>query len=229
MRSSRGERAAPRGARHAGLGLQLDGRWEAEAASQPAEWRRRRQRSGVDPPVPTRPEGPGLTPALALLRRRHLLPHGPRSGKVDAPGGPSRRAHLLPCAPAPPPPRPPIPYARAAQSPIGYPVYPRPLLHRYCGHWCPNESSAPRAAHSPSPITPPSPPWALASAALARTAAASHHPPPSPSPPAPSPPPPLPSRPPHCQRLRPQRPRPRPRHPPPRPRRRRPARRPRRL
>ena len=161
MRSSRGERAAPRGARHAGLGLQLDGRWEAEAASQPAEWRRRRQRSGVDPPVPTRPEGPGLTPALALLRRRHLLPHGPRSGKVDAPGGPSRRAHLLPCAPAPPPPRPPIPYARAAQSPIGYPVYPRPLLHRYCGHWCPNESSAPRAAHSPSPITPPSPPWAL--------------------------------------------------------------------
>ena len=161
MRSSRGERAAPRGARHAGLGLQLDGRWEAEAASQPAEWRRRRQRSGVDAPAPTRPEGPGLTPALALLRRRHLLPHGPRSSKIDAPGGPSRRAHLLPCAPAPPPPRPSIPYALAAQSPIGYPVYLRPLLHRYCGHWCPNESSAPRAAHSPSPITPPSPPWAL--------------------------------------------------------------------
>lgn len=161
MRSSRGERAAPRGARHAGLGLQLDGRWEAEAASQPAEWRRRRQGSGVDAPAPTRPEGPGLTPALALLRRRHLRPHGPRSSKIDAPGGPSRRAHLLPCAPAPPPPRPPIPYARAAQSPIAYPVYPRPLLHRYCGHWCPNESSAPRTAHSPSPITPPSPPWAL--------------------------------------------------------------------
>ena len=118
MRSSRGERAAPRGATHAGLGLELDGRWEAEAASQPAEWRRRRQRSGVDAPAPTRPEGPGLTPALALLRRRHLRPHGPRSGKVDAPGGPSRRAHLLPCAPAPPPPRSPIPYARAAQSPI---------------------------------------------------------------------------------------------------------------
>ena len=105
MRSSRGERAAPRGATHAGLGLELDGRWEAEAAS--TEWRRRRQRSGVDAPAPTRPEGPGLTPALALLRRRHLRPHGPRSGKVDAPGGPSRRAHLLPCAPAPPPPRPP--------------------------------------------------------------------------------------------------------------------------
>ena len=103
MRSSRGERAAPRGARHAGLGLQLDGRWEAEAASQPAEWRRRRQRSGVDPPVPTRPEGPGLTPALALLRRRHLLPHGPRSGKVDAPGGPSRRALTCSCAPPPRP------------------------------------------------------------------------------------------------------------------------------
>ena len=35
MRSSRGKRAAPRGATHAGLGLQLDGTREAEAASQP--------------------------------------------------------------------------------------------------------------------------------------------------------------------------------------------------
>ena len=224
MRSSRGERAAPRGARHAGLGLQLDGRWEAEAASQPAEWRRRRQGSGVDAPAPTRPEGPGLTPALALLRRRHLLPRGPRSSKIDAPGGPSRRAHLLPCAPAPTPPTDPVRARRpephrlpclpsAAPAQVLRPLVPkrelsaenRPLAlanHATLATLGPR-LSRPRSHRRrfPSPPTLALTTSAVIAAALALATAslptiAPSPPSPPPPPPSPSPPPPSPSPPP---------------------------------
>ena len=172
MRSSRGERAAPRGARHAGLGLQLDGRWEAEAASQPAERRRRRPRSGVDPPVPTRPEGPGLTPALALLRRRHLVPHGPRSGKVDAPGGPSRRALTCSCAP---PPRPHPAHRSRTRAPPRVPSVTLFTLGRSCIGTAAIGAQT-RAQRRELPTRP-------------RQSRHPRHPGPSPQPPSPAPPP----------------------------------------
>ena len=85
------------------------------------------------PAVAVWPEEPGLTPAPTLLRRRHLLPHGPRRSKmaeIDAPGAPLSRStrscarHSLLSCPAhrsrtclPP---------RAPSVP---PAHPRPLLH----------------------------------------------------------------------------------------------------